>query len=296
MALLEGRPKAPQPGRTQSPHLSSRAQSPAAAISPVRSMLDVGGPHRADWSHIGSGSRIPSSPPPSARSLGGAPVNPEAQYQFDFLPTIEAHSMPKRVTQGGKKSAASKPRAMSSVYGEQTGLLPSHRDRDRHSSLGGLMGKKPGSPDPGRSQSPGGRMLNTNSMNLMPTPNKYVTDSGKVIDMSSAYRRLSDAALLRSGGNLSTLPLRKGSDPLKGESVAPGGGVRLATDDFGDDEAAVESSDDDTDDSDGDSWGAVKRRGRRRTRQSNGSEKHGGAKAPKSLLAAAEEERKSVPH
>ncbi|KAL1600399.1 hypothetical protein SLS60_006784 [Paraconiothyrium brasiliense] len=115
-------------------------------------------------------------------------------------------------------------------------------------------------------------MLNTNSSNLMPSPNKYVTDSGKVIDMSSAYRKLSDANLSRSGGSLSSLPSRKGSDPSKGESLAPGGGVRLATDDFGDDEAAVESSEnDDTEDSDGDGWGGAKRRGRQR-RRSDGSE------------------------
>lgn len=298
LALLEGtnKNKAPQSGRTQSPRVSARAQSPATAMSPVRSMLDVGGPHRADWSHIGrSSSRgsVPSSPPPSARSLGSPGIIPEAAYQFEMLPTIEAHSMPKRVTQGGKKTA--KPRAMSSVYGDQSGLLGSPRERDRHGSFGGFQGKKSSSPGPGRSQSPGGRMLNTNSLNLMPTPNKYVTDSGKVIDMNSAYRRLSDANLIRSGGGLSSLPSRKGSDPTKGESLAPGGGVRLDTDDFGDDEAVVESSEnDDTDDSDGDTWGGAKSRGRRRTRQNDASEKHGNAKLPKSLLAAAEEERELV--
>ncbi|KAJ4295164.1 hypothetical protein N0V90_007174 [Kalmusia sp. IMI 367209] len=296
LALLENTQRNRQPGRTQSPHVGGRAQSPALAMSPVRSMLDVGGKHTADWSHIGrSSSRggVPSSPPPSARSLGSPGINPEAAYQFEMLPTIEAHSMPKRVTQGGKKNA--KPRAMSSVYGDQSGLLGSPRERDRHGSFGGFQGKKSSSPGPGRSQSPGGRMLNTNSSSLMPTPNKYVTDSGKVIDMNSAYRRLSDANLIRSTGSLSSLPSRKGSDPAKGESLAPGGGVRLATDDFGDDEAVVESSEnDDTDDSDGDTWAGAKSRGRRRTRQSDGSEQHGNAKLPKSLLAAAEEERKDV--
>ena len=127
----------------------------------------------------------------------------------------------------------------------------------------------------------------------MTDPKKYVTESGKVVDMNTAYRKMSDSALLRSGGALASLPIRKGSDPTKGESLAPGGGVRLATDDFGDDEDAIESSDDDESDgsSDGEGWGSKKRRGRRRTRQSNGSEKHGADKAPKSLLAAAEDER-----
>lgn len=136
-------------------------------------------------------------------------------------------------------------------------------------------------------------MLNTNSLNLMSSPGKYVTDSGKVVDMNSAYRRLSDAALLRSGGALSSLPSRKGSDPAKGESLAPGGGVRLATDDFGDDEA-VESSDDDSDaSSDGNEWSSNKRRGRRRTREDK-TAKNGTNKTAKSLLAAAEDERKEV--
>lgn len=292
MALLEGRKGPSRPGRADSPGLSARAQSPAAAASPVRSMLDVGGKHTAVWTtstRSPSRGSVPSSPPPSARSLGSPTRNPESAYKFEMLPTIEAHSMPKRVTQGGKKSMTSKPRAMSSVYGESD-ILASPRERDRHGSLSGFLGKsKSGSPGPGRSASPGGRKLNNNSMNLMPTPNKYVTESGKVIDMSSAYRRLSDGAMLRSGGGLSGLANRKGSDATKGESLAPGGGVRLATD--SDDEAAVESSGDDSDDSYGDGWSAGKRRGRRRTRQNDDSGKLGGERTPKSLLAAAEEER-----
>lgn len=295
LALLEANTRA-NSGRSGSPHVGGRARSPLGpAMSPVRSMLDVGGPHVADWSHLGKKKRNtsrgsnPSSPPPSARSFGGSSVDPESQYQFSMLPTIEAHSMPKRVSQGGKASTAAKPRAMSSVFGDQSGKQISNRDRDRHGSFNGFQSKKSSSPGPGRSQSPGARLLNTNSMNLMSSPNKYVTDSGKVIDMSSAYRKLSDANLSRSGGSLSSLPNRKGSDPSKGETLAPGGGVRLATDDFGDDEAAVESSgDEDTDDSDRDGWEGAKRRGRQR-RRSDGSEDHG--EFPRSLLAAAEEER-----
>jgi hypothetical protein len=296
MALLEGRPVATRP----TPNESSRArtQSPAASASPVRSMLDIGGPPVRSMLDVVSPPRsssrgpVPSSPPPSARSLASPTRNPEAAYKFEMLPTIEAHSMPKRVSQGGKKT---KPRAMSSVYGEPSELLPSPREQVRHGSLSGFLSKpKSGSPGPGRSQSPGGHKLNNNSLNLMPTPNKYVTDSGRVIDMTSAYRRLSDAALLRAGGGLSNLPSRKGSDPSKGEALAPGGGVRLAIDDSGDDEAAVDSSgEDDSDDTDGEGWGARKRRGRRRTRQGGSPDKHGeDGRAPKSLLAAAEEERK----
>ncbi|KAF2737075.1 hypothetical protein EJ04DRAFT_135705 [Polyplosphaeria fusca] len=330
MALLEGRASAPRPHRAASPHVA-RAQSPAAAASPVRSMLDIGGPPSARHASVaGQGAGItaptsygsmldplppsssnssvrnsslprgPMSPPLSARGLGSPTVNPESVYQFEMMPTIEAHSMPKRVTQGGKKKQQQQQqqqqRAMSSVYGDVPPKKGPARDRDRHSSLSGFLGKqKSASPGPGRSQSPGGRMLNTNSMNLMSTPGKYVTDSGKVVDMNSAYRRLSDGALLRSGGALSTLPSRKGSDPAKGESLAPGGGVRLATDDYGDDEA-VESSDNDSDgSSEGNEWSSNKRRGRLRTRQDEKNGKHRDSeKTAKSLLAAAEDERKEV--
>lgn len=297
MALLEGKSAPPRPARNESPHLGARASSPVTATSPVRSMLDIGGPpvtrSMLDTVSPRSSSRgpLPSSPPPSARS-----VNPEAAYKFEMLPTIEAHSMPKRVTQAGKKNNNNKPRAMSSVYGESSDMLASTRDSTRHGSLSGFLGKpKSGSPGPGRSQSPGGRKLNTHPMNLKPSPNKYVTDSGKVIDMNAAYRRLSDAALLRSGGNLSNLPTRKGSDPATGVTLSPGGGVRLATDDFGDSEGAVETSDD-SEDEDGDGgWGAGKSRGRRRTRRDS-TEQSAGDKVARSLLAAAEEERKCIPN
>jgi hypothetical protein len=311
MALLEGRGPAPRPQRSSSPFASGRAQSPASATSPIRSMLDVGdtpSPRGSAASSVSSmpppvtyksllaarnSSRgpTPSSPPPSARS---PTINPESAYRFEMMPTIEAHSMPKRVTQGGKKKQG---KAMSSVYGNSSDILGTTKDRDRHGSLGGLLGKpKSGSPGPSRSQSPGGRMLNTNSFNLMSDPKKYVTDSGKVVDMQSAYRRLSDGAMLRSGGTLAQLPSRKGSDPAKGVSVAPGGGVRLATDDYGDDERAIQSSEEEdysSGSSDGEGWGAQKRRGRRRTRQDDETGKHGTEKSPKSLLAAAEAERKS---
>jgi hypothetical protein len=217
-------------------------------------------------------------------------MTPESAYNFEMMPTIEARSMPKRVTMGGKKQKNS---AMGSVYGAPTDLLGTTHSKQRHNSTGGggFLGKKASSPA-GRSQSPG---LNTNSFNLMADPGKYVLDSGKVMDMNSAYRRLSNAALMRSGGTLSKLPVRKESDPTRGETLAPGGGVRLATDDdFEGDDAAVDSSADDADSdgSDSDSSSPEKARGRRRTRVGNKADE---SKKPKSLLAAAEDERRFIP-
>jgi hypothetical protein len=128
--------------------------------------------------------------------------------------------------------------------------------------------------------------------------NTFVTDSGKRIDMDTAYRKLSDSALARSEGGLSSLPNRKGVDPVKGTATAPGGGVRLATDDDGEDSAAVESSDNNASDSSDwdDGWKKTKKteRGRQRSRKSSGGTDSMGREVitAKSLLAAAEQERK----
>lgn len=329
LALLEGKSTGQRGARDSSPHVSSRAQSPSVPLSPLRSMLDVDGDEAPrsrskrrrggvpayrrmlDESKVSSppptGSRSsshggqPSSPPSSARGYASQSRNPESAYQFEMLPTIESHSMPKRVTQGGKKQP--KPRAMSSVYGSTSdalGKTGKGNQRERHNSFGGFLGtSKSGSPGPGRSESPGGRKL---SHNTTSDPKMYVTDSGNVVDMNHAYRKMSDSALIRSGGALANLPIRKGSDPSKGEALAPGGGVRLATDDFGDDEDAIESSDDTESDgsSDGEGWGSQKRRGRQRTRQDDGEgeeeeeEEDIDRDEPRSLLAAAEDERKDV--
>ncbi|KAF2841831.1 adenine nucleotide alpha hydrolases-like protein [Patellaria atrata CBS 101060] len=296
MALLEGR-ALPRPNqRTASPGVG-RAVSPAAAQSPVRSiMLDMSPPSSTRSQTVSN-----ISPPPIGRTVMGSPkLNPEQAYQFEMLPSIESHALPKRVSQGGKKKGA-----MAGVFGNQE-----QRDAGRHNSTTGILGNKksmsPSSRLPGRSESPGVRRLNNNSFNLMPDPGKYVSDSGKVVDMTSAYRRLSDAALLRSGGSLANLPTRKGSDPAKGVSAAPGGGVRLQ-EDYYEEDGAVESSDEDAGGSEGssdeDGWGSEKRRGRRRTRRKSRegdvSESPPGpsakeARKPKSLLAAAEAERKDV--
>jgi len=137
-------------------------------------------------------------------------------------------------------------------------------------------------------------------MNFQHDPKKYVSDNGKTIDMNNAYRRLSDAQLLRSGGSLSRLPTRKGSDPIKGETTAPDGGVRLQEDFDPDAEEAINSSDDAGSEGDTeDELSIEKRRGRDRTRRhpSNHSESSPALsdeeanRRPKSLLAAAEEER-----
>ncbi|KAH7384557.1 hypothetical protein BKA66DRAFT_441130 [Pyrenochaeta sp. MPI-SDFR-AT-0127] len=292
VAILEGKQR---PGGRRPDSPAARTQSPGSPASPIRSMLDVDNSARRSSSRGSTG--IPFAMPSSPRR-----VNPESAYKFEMLPSIDAHAMPKRVSQGGKLDPTAKPRAMSSVYGTSTGFLGSSNSKDRHNSLNGPLGRsKSGSPGPGRSASPATRMLSPTS----PTPtfnNTFVTDSGKRIDMDTAYRKLSDSALARSEGGLSSLPNRKGTDPSKGTSTAPGGGVRLATDDDGDDSAAVESSDNASDSSDwDDGWAPTTKkkeraRGRQRTRKESGGVDTMGREiiTAQSLLAAAEAERRDV--
>ena len=288
VALLEGKQKN-LGRRADSPSISQRAQSPGSAASPIRSMLDVDNSQRRSSSRGSTG--IPFAMPSSPRR-----VNPESAYKFDMLPSMDAHALPKRVSQGGYKDP--KPRAMSSVYGNSAGFLSGGTGRDRHNSASGPYGRsKSGSPGPHRSASPGTRMLSPNAGPAPSSNNTLVTDSGKRIDGDTAYRKLSDSAMARSGGGLSALPNRKGSDPATGTTTAPGGGVRLTTDDDGEDSAAVESSEGESDSSDWDDGSAFagskkKERGRRRTRKESGGTDSMGREiiTAKSLFATAQQE------
>lgn len=240
-------------------------------------------------------------------------------YQFDMLPSIANQAMPKRVAQGGKKGAMT-PSAMAAVIsGNDLSSLPLPRGRNsgRHNSTVGI-GAKSKSPSSrlGRAESPGG-ILNTNSFSLMSTPGKFVTDSGKLIDMDHAYRRLSDAALLKSGGSLSGVPSQNIATRERvdsGESLSPRGGIRLQKDYYEpkhENESVVESSDDaDEPSSADDEWMSDASRGRRRSRKKGSSSsandgeeseernttlgmgRASGPRKVKSLMAAAEEERK----
>jgi hypothetical protein len=294
MGLLEGKQKAPG-RRPDSPSVAQRAQSPGSAASPIRSMLDVDGNQRRSSSRGATG--IPFAMPSSPRR-----VNPESAYKFDMLPSMDAHALPKRVSQGGYKDP--KPRAMSSVYGNSSGFLVGGSGRDRHNSANGPFARsKSGSPGPHRSASPRTRTLSPTTAPAPTSSNTLVTDSGKRIDGDTAYRKLSDSALARSEGGLSTLPNRKGSDPVAGTTTAPGGGVRLTTDDDGEDSAVVESSDEGSDSSDWDDGSAFagsrkKERGRRRTRKESGGTDSMGREiiTAKSLFATATQEGTQSQH
>ena len=333
-------PAAPRHGSIANPELG--VTMPALRSAPItRSMFDPmfsPPPNRLSHSattspanvHSSSGgigraqSDAASHPPdgwPRPVSDRDRAVNPTQDYQFDMLPSIQSQALPKRVTQGGKKQGTTT--SMSAIMqGQEPGPLQGGRESGRHSSTAGILGSHSKSPS-----SPGSGMLNTDSFNLMPTPGKFVTDGGKIIDMNNAYRTPSDAALLKSGGNLSNLP-RRNTEQVRvgsGEVLSPNGGVRLQKDYYetGEDmEGAIESSEEDSTASSGeDDWPSQSIRGRKRSRRKKGpgsadadtedSEndgvssggatggtlgmgKAGGPRKVENLPAAAEEERKST--
>ncbi|PGH08726.1 hypothetical protein AJ79_05917 [Helicocarpus griseus UAMH5409] len=235
-------------------------------------------------------------------------------YQFEMLPSIPSQ-VPKRVTQAGKLPAnhnnnATQVNSMAAVMSGQElgGLSGFTRGRDpmRHGSAVGMSGRQSKSPSArrmGRSQSPGSGLLNTNSFNPLPVPGKFVTDTGKIINLDQAYRRLSNAALSRSGGTLSRF--QKSTSRERGEDALSDSDTRLQKDYYsGDDGFSGENSSDDDDYSSGEEdWNAEMQRGRRRSRKKsdsdpvsdeNGGGKSSGSQKVRSLLAAAEEERKNV--
>lgn len=291
------------------------------AAPPVRSMLDMDSPPTS----AASGKQVfstPSSPVLASNQLARAansshprhmsdvasrPVgfgprsdgtrDLTSEYQFsDIITSNTGHAaLPKRVTQGNKKTAQP-PSAMSHIVrGTDVSRIPLPGDtRGRHSIAGPGMriGSKSRSPHSRlgiRSSSPAANLLS--GRHLSPAGRAFVEETYGV-DMSNAYRRLSDANLLRSGGSLAEIGRKKKIDDN------PDGG-RLAKDYLtpdGDD--LYDDSSDDQDDSNAEEG----ERGRKAARTFDGlppdSDK-AGAKADKdrtalSLLAAAEEERKDA--
>jgi len=158
----------------------------------------------------------------------------------------------------------------------------------RHYSVGG----------PTKSKSPHGRLgMRSNSPHLslagrpLSPAGRALLGESQGLDMSNAYRRLSDAHLARSGGSLSELTRRKRSD------VSDASG-RLAKDYMSPDGDLIEeSSDDEHDHSSSDE---ENERGRKAARNfpddresihSTVSDMGGRDRGTLSLLAAAEEER-----
>lgn len=311
--------------RSPSPFTSPR--SPVRSmldIAPVRSMLDVDSPPPPP---VRSMLDVDSSPPPikqvfsspssptdpstrtlspshsgHPRSMSDAASRPAdfgprssaqrldpSNYQFGDILTNHggvAKPLPKRVTQGGKRSSMAEV-----MRGNDVANLVLPGDRGRHYSVAGpsvRLGNKSKSPHNRlgvRSNSPRGNLVSNRP--ISPVGRSMLGDAHD-IDINNAYRRLSDAALARSGGSLGELGRRKKSDDIAGSG-------RLAKDYLGPDgELLVEDSSEDNASSSGDEGD----RGRKTARsygtaspQSTGSTSPEAKRAAQSLMAAAEEER-----
>ncbi|KAG8169918.1 hypothetical protein KVR01_000663 [Diaporthe batatas] len=216
-----------------------------------------------------------------------------SEYQFsDIITSNTGHAaLPKRVSQGNKKTPQP-PSAMSHlVRGGDVSRIPLPGDtRGRHSIAGPGMriGSKSRSPHSRlgmRSSSPATNLLS--GRHLSPAGRAFVEETYGV-DMSNAYRRLSDANLLRSGGTLAEIGRKKKSEDN------PDGG-RLAKDYLtpdGDD--LYDDSSDDQDDANTEE-GERGRKAARSFESLGGPDKAGATdRAALSLLAAAEEERIEV--
>jgi hypothetical protein len=281
---------------------------PAPNQLPIRSMLDIGrGPpvaksspkavsahtsptesYYASSQHPRSISDTVSRPPDFGPR--GAKGDITAGYQFSgILPSNPGGPVaPKRNTLAGKK-------ALSNAMAEAVrGELGAYGSKDRGRSLGSGLGSSNKSRSPHnrlgmRSNSPG--LLSANGSQ---SSSKYALDSGTVVDMNSAYRRLSDANLALAGGTFGELAQRGRKQRAGSDDQVK----RLEKDyvlNEGDDAVADSSDEDNTTDDEG-------HRGRRKAARDNegteqmaqgplGMGRAQGPRSARSLMAAAEEER-----
>ncbi|KAK7742264.1 hypothetical protein SLS53_004407 [Cytospora paraplurivora] len=226
-----------------------------------------------------------------------------SEYQFsDIITANTGQAMPKRVSMGNKKSAQSSSAMAHLVRGNDVSRIPLPGDRGRTSNSGPTrLGSKSRSPHQNlalRSSSPA--QPQNNLAGLSPAirallEDTQAKDQKKAADMKNAYRRLSDANLVRSGGSLAEIGRKKKAD---GQT----GGGRLTKDYLSPDgDDVLEDSSDEHDNSSQEEG----ERGRKAARSFSfgglkpDADKKGGSKPcsaskAQSLLAAAEEERISV--
>ncbi|KKY16988.1 putative universal stress protein family domain protein [Phaeomoniella chlamydospora] len=294
----------------------------------IRSMLDPSSPADAivvKGTQSAVTSPVTEAPPPASRNRSSSDasntpseglrkiadrqgIDIGQDYKFGMLPSIPNQALPKRVSQAGKPLLSS-----SAMAAAMSGELGRGRDSGRHNYASAITNKSrsPSSRLPGRSESPS--LLSPTSNNTV----TYTTDSGKVIDMDKAYRRLSDVAFRKIGSSLAPKPKSSVKHPEGQEDDnSPDPSARLAMDEeSGLEHTAGETSDDEAVSSEDEARSEISRgRGRSRRSQTSGTtdgewedeegdkDKGGletaigmgrgnGPRKVKSLLAAAEEER-----
>ncbi|KAG5983910.1 hypothetical protein E4U54_006185, partial [Claviceps lovelessii] len=245
--------------------------------APVRSMLDIDSPITANQAPVRSMLDIDvPSPPGSLRGRNSSPATPNeplfkalspssqgyfhrrsgsdaafkpaefgprsrakadrvSEYQFSgILPQYSGNNVKQRMSASGSGKRLPSGALGDALRNADLSTLQLPGDRGRNSSVSGRLGhaqsKSPHNRWAARSRSP------ATFQSLLP-PNKAMLNGGQVVDISSAYRRLSDANLAFSGGSLSQLPMRKRSDDA--------GEGRLIKDYLGPDGEHLESSDED---------------------------------------------------
>jgi nucleotide-binding universal stress UspA family protein len=251
---------------------SGTSTTPNSPVMTKASLVPVTAGHTRSFSDAAS-NPVEFGPRAASRN------DPTMGYQFsDIVTRNTGQQLPKRNTQGGRKpsgNALSEALRNSDLSGLQ---IPGESDRKR-SWFGGNSSRKSKSPHNrlgSRSRSP--------HVPQMLSPGQAMLDDGTVVDLSNAYRRLSDANLAYSTGSLSALPNRQNSQS-----------GRMIKDYLGPDGEALGSSDEDepysSDDED---------RGRKKDPRSLNPDVVGQSGDDKerrkslSLLAAAEEERVTV--
>ncbi|KAI1100923.1 hypothetical protein F4804DRAFT_344350 [Jackrogersella minutella] len=219
----------------------------------------------------------PQSPPPM--SLSSPRINdPTASYRFsDILATNVGQSLPSK--RGGPTSSSRSSAMGEALRGPDLSNLVLPGEHGRFSRKNNKS-KSPSNRFNMRSNSPFGNPSGRNQAQDVITLN-----NGLVMDMSNAYRKLSDANLLYGGSSLASLARKKtdgeGHGRIEKDNLSPYGELLP---DESDDEFA-NSSDEEL------------HRGRKLTTRAEsrdqGSSKEGNNNA-KSLLAAIEDERKHV--
>jgi len=283
----------------------------ATTQAPVRSMLDLNRPSPPASTHrsvspISPGTaepRFSSSQSMGAlhpRSMSDAAMKPSnlggrsssrndrtSEYQFSGILSHNtgAPGQAKRTSSSGKRLSHGNSLG-EALRGADLSSLQLGGDRGRHSSIGSRLGqsKSPHGRWDARSRSPA-----TFSSKL--SSNKTMLDDGQTLDLSNAYRRLSDANLAFSSGSLASLPMRKRSDDA--------GEGRLVKDYLGPDGEHLESSDEEEPYSSDDEDRGRKTAPRALNPRARGDSRDSKSRSPSgpaerkslSLLAAAEAER-----
>ncbi|KAI8628461.1 adenine nucleotide alpha hydrolases-like protein [Xylariaceae sp. FL1651] len=204
-------------------------------------------------------------------------ADPTSAYRFhEILPTNVGQALP---TKRGSAGASRQSTIGEALRGSDLSNLMLPGEPGRTFAFQKNKSKSPNNRFSLRSSSPFGSA----SKRSQPQ-SKYMLDSGEIVDMNNAYRRLSDANLIYGGSSLAPLARKKpdysdGYGRIAKDNLSPYGELLP---DESDDEVANSSDEED-------------QRGRKLTTRAESHDNGTGAgKTAKSLLAAVEDERKQV--